>query len=315
MVGLPAAFGVVNTVLVILAGILYYKLTLKITRSQRASLISSIMLLTSFITISYGAASGKETGGIFFQVLSTYMILSYARGMVKTATIGLVSGIGGLAYESVYACVAFGFLLLLFKKRYAEASTLLLTSLVPQAIPPMLGGYNIIERYVAASIVYAKSVNMYDFSVWFDLGKRLSQFIVAISPLGAIALFTGFLLEDNEENIRMFYLMLVTSLIAWFSWPPNTARIAIVFFHTIFWLTGLGLELLADTLARKPVLKLLHSGLWIALLLSVNILFNNWLAYRWYLDPSSYTHSWGPIRGLSIPSPEMLSYKLQPVEP
>ncbi|MEM3398294.1 MAG: hypothetical protein QXQ84_04430 [Nitrososphaerota archaeon] len=310
ILGLPAAYGIINTIFVILSGILYYELAFKLTQSSRGSLIASIMLLTSFITISYGAASGKEAGGIFFQILVTLIVLSSPKGLMKAALTGLISGIGGLAYETVYVSVAFGFFLFLFRKNYREAFIYLLASLIPQIIPPIIGGYNIVERYLVASILYAKSINMYDVFSWFDLSNRVSQFIVAISPIGTIALFIGFLLEKREETVYMFYLMFITSLIAWFSWPPNTARITIVFFHSVFWLAGYGCQSLVDLLARKPILKYLSEDKWIALLLIINILFNNWLAYRWYLNPSSYTKTWGPVEGLSIPSSEMLNYQL-----
>lgn len=310
IIGLPAAYGIINTLFVILSGILYYELTLRLTQSSKASLIASIMLLTSFITISYGAASGKEAGGIFFQILATLIVLNSPKGLTKVALAGLISGIGGLAYETVYVSIAFGFFLFLLRKNYREAFIYLSTSFIPQIIPPIIGGYNIIERYLVASIMYAKSVDMYDIFTWFDLSKRASQFIVAISPIGTIALFIGFLLEKKEETTHMFYLMFIPSLIAWFSWPPNTTRIAIVFFHSIFWLAGCGFQSLADLLARKPILKNLSEDAWIALLLLINILYNNWLAYRWYLNPSSYTKTWGPLKGLSIPSDEMLNYQL-----
>ncbi|MDW7985855.1 MAG: hypothetical protein RMI88_01380 [Nitrososphaerota archaeon] len=267
------------------------------------------MLATSFITIGYGASSGKEGGGIFFQMLSMFLILKYLNGVKKAAMIGLLSGIGSLAYETVYAASGFGFLLLLMRRRFRESVIYLIASLAPQLIPPLLGGYIIFERYLVASILYAKEIGMYNLPGWFDPVKRATQLIVAISPLSIICLLIGFLLETDNEKIKLFYLMVVTSTLAWFSWPPNTIRTAIVFYHSVYWLAGVGLEQLVKHLARKPILCHLNEHLWISILLLANAVFNNWLAYRWYLNPESYTITWGPIAGISIPDKDMLTLK------
>lgn len=309
VLGLPTAFGIVNSILIILASIVHYHLTIKLTGSERVALISTLMLGTSFITISYGASSGKEGGGIFFQILSMFLILRYLNGVKRAAMIGLVSGVGSLAYETVYAASGFGFLLLIMRKRFSESIIYLTASLAPQLIPPLLGGYNIFERYIVASIAYAKEIGMYNIPGWFDPVKRAIQLIVAISPLSIICLLIGFLLETDNEKIKSFYLMFVTSTLAWFSWPPNTVRTAIVFYHSVYWLAGVGLEQLAKNLARKPILCHLNEKLWTSILLFTNAVLNNWLAYRWYLNPESYTITWGPIPGISIPNSDMVALK------
>jgi hypothetical protein len=57
---LPHAYGVVNTAFYVMAGLACYFLTLKVASSARAALYSSVLLVTSFPLIAYGATASKE---------------------------------------------------------------------------------------------------------------------------------------------------------------------------------------------------------------------------------------------------------------
>jgi len=91
---LSIAYALINAMLYPLSGVTCYKLSEKITRSSTISLISSVMLLTSFSMVSYGASAYYMGVAIFFEFLVAFLAFKIGENVITALIIGFLSGIG-----------------------------------------------------------------------------------------------------------------------------------------------------------------------------------------------------------------------------
>ena len=288
---LPHAYGVVNTAFYVMAGLVCYLLTLKVTSSARAALYSSVLLITSFPMIVYGATASKEGAGVFFQLLAALLVLRLAEGggLRRALLYGLMAGVGILSLEVVLSAIAFGFLLLASRRMFREALAWL-ASLVPLLIVCLAFSYsplNYAEDYVGGALSYAQGMGMLSLEGWLNPWLRCKYLVEGLSPLAcaAIALW----LIKGEGRKGLFALMFLPGLAAFLACPPIGVRQTITMFYAAYWPAGLGL-----VKASKGKVGVE------AALLALNAIFNNFLAYRWYAS-CPYVETLGPWRGLSIP--------------
>jgi 4-amino-4-deoxy-L-arabinose transferase-like glycosyltransferase len=288
---LPHAYGVVNTAFYVMAGLACYLLTLKVTSSAKAALYSSVLLVTSFPMIVYGATASKEGAGVFFQLLAALLALRLAEGggLRRALLYGLMAGVGILSLEVVLSAIAFGFLLLASRRMFREALAWL-ASLVPLLMVCLAFNYsplNYAEDYVGGALSYAQGMGMLSLEGWLNPWLRCKYLVEGLSPLAcaAIALW----LIKGEGRKGLFALMFLPGLAAFLACPPIGVRQAITMFYAAYWPAGLGL--MKASKGRVGVE---------AALLALNAIFNNFLAYRWYAS-CPYVETLGPWRGLSIP--------------
>jgi 4-amino-4-deoxy-L-arabinose transferase-like glycosyltransferase len=285
---LPHAYGVVNTIFYVMAGLVCYFLTLKVTSSSRAALYSSALLVTSFPLIAYGATASKEGAGVFFQLLAALLALRLVEegGLRRALLCGLVVGVGLLSMEVVLPAIAFGFLLLASRRMFREAFAWLV-SLIPSLVVGLAFNYSLLSWYVEGGLRYAQGVGVLSLEGWFNPWLRCKHLVEGLSPLAcaAVALW----LMRGRGRRKLFALMFLPGLASFLAWPPTTARQAITMFYAAYWPAGLGL--MKASKGRVGVE---------AALLALNAIFNNFLAYRWYVS-CPYVETLGPWRGLSIP--------------
>ena len=304
---LPTVYALINLALYPLSGLLCYELTRRIAGSETVSLVSSLMLLTSFTMITYGAAAYYMGATIFFEFLVALMALSVdKRGLLDSLWKGLLSGVGALSGEAALIYAGFGFLRrALGYRRLDGALIYLITSLIiPLAIPTILG-YNLIDFYMNYNIGYARALGL--LKPWYWLGvRRLTLLAAGLSILDVMGLVIGFLAEKDEERLRLFYLMFSLALIAWLSWVPSERRHVYILYPAVQWMSALGVHWMALQLSKKPLLRTLNAKGWLAVMIAMNAALNNVLAYLWYLGGNLRTL--GPIPGLSVPSPALHAY-------
>jgi len=302
-VGLPAAYGIINTAFYALTGVISYKLTLMVTNSRTTSLCSSFLILTSFPMIAYGAASGKEGGGVFFQLLAAYLAFksAAASSTIKVAFYGLVSGAGSLSMEITLPAIAFGLLYSTYLRRYKEALIWVFSAALPQALLSLLSGYSLVDWYIRGSYQYAMGVGLATPYAWLNPYLRGKQLIAGLSPLAFLGVIIGFLNKGNAVKAKVFYLMVMPAVVAYFAWPPVCSRIAIVLYYASYWMAAMGVKDLTEKLAEKPLLNRVRGNVWLLLLLLLNAAFCNYLAYRWYLNPQSHVIVHGDVPGFSFP--------------
>jgi hypothetical protein len=285
---LPHAYGVVNTAFYVMAGLVCYFLTLKVASSARAALYSSVLLVTSFPMIIYGATASKEGAGVFFQLLAALLALRLAeeRGLRRALLYGLVAGVGLLSMEVVLPAIAFGFLLLASRRRFREAFAWL-ASLIPSFIVGLAFNYSLLDWYVEGGLGYAQAMGVLSLEGWLNPWLRCKYLVKGLSPLACAAIALWLMKGGGRRGL--FALMFLPGLVAFLAWPPTGVRQAITMFYAAYWPAGLGL--MKASKGRVGV-----EGA----LLALNTLFNNFLAYRWYVS-CPYVETLGPWRGLSIP--------------
>ena len=285
---LPHAYGVVNTAFYVMAGLACYLLTLKATSSAKAALYSSMLLVTSFPMIIYGATASKEGAGVFFQLLAALLALKMTEGvgLSRALLYSLIVGVGLLSMEVVLPAIAFGFLLLASRRMIKEAFAWL-TSLTPSLMVGLAFGYSLLDWYVEGGLGYAQALGMLSLEGWLNPWLRFKHLAMGLSPLSCMAM--ALWLMKGGWRDRLFALMFLPGLAAFLAWPPTTARQAITMFYAAYWPASLGL--MQASKGRR----------WVeAALLAFNAVFNNFLAYRWYIS-CPYVETLGPWRGFSIP--------------
>ncbi len=287
---LPHAYGAVNTVFYVAAGLACYFLTLKVTSSSRAALYSAVLLATSFPLIAYGAASSKEGAGVFFQLLTAILALRLVEegGVGRALLYGLIAGVGMLAMEIVGPAIVFGFLLLLSRRRFKEAVAWLVTSSIPSLAVGVIFNYSLLSWYMEGGLAYAKGVGLLSLEAWFNPWLRAKHFIEGLSPLVCLCL-AAWLLKSSRGERLLFALMILPGLAAYFAWPPVTSRQVITMFYAVYWPAALGLIYITKD---RPMVG--------AFLLALNAALTNFLAYRWYAT-CGYIQTLGPWKGFSVP--------------
>ncbi|MCS7142354.1 MAG: hypothetical protein NZ920_00960 [Aigarchaeota archaeon] len=311
LLGLPMSYGLVNTLFYVLSGIFAYKLGLELTKSRVAGLVSSLLLITSPPMIAYGSASHYQAGPIFFQFFVIYLAIRWmnALELKRAATLGVVSGLGVLAGESVATSIASTLLLMVLRGR-SLGLLLYVTFIAPfLTVPLILGGYDWIRWYLVQNVGgYAPYANLDSPIVWLDPFNRIRHFVVGISFAATLGLLYGFLREDNRERAVIFYVMLLPALLAWLAWPPVNYRVLYPMFHAVYWIAGAGLLSIAQDLSSKPVLRRVPKYVWLVVILVLNAFISNWYVTRYYYllyGPGM----WGPFDWISVPSLEMLEMR------
>lgn len=296
---LPMAYALINSLLYPLSGIICYKLSEKITESSAISLISSIMLLTSFSMVSYGASAYYMGAAIFFELLVAYLALRLGRNLSTALLVGFLSGIGALAGEAVLIYIGFGFFLWIYRRKISNAlAYLAVATILPMLIPSMLG-CSLIDFYFRFNIEYARSLGLLTASYWFNIFRRITLLAAGLSLLDLAGLFIGFLAEKSRSRIRLFYLMFGLTLLAWLCWVPSERRHVYIFYPSVQWMSAIGVYWIAERLSEKPLLRLLNTRAWLIILVLANAILTNGLSYVWYLEGN--LEGIGSIPGLSLP--------------
>ncbi len=296
---LPIAYALINSMLYPLSGVVCYKLSEKITGSSTISLISSVMLLTSFSMVSYGASAYYMGVAIFFELLAAFLAFKIGESVIAALLIGLLSGIGALAGEAVLIYVGFGFILWIIRRKFSNALIYLVVALLPPMLIPSMLGCSLIDFYFRLNIEYARSLGLLTPSYWFNIFRRITLLAAGLSLLDLAGLFTGFLIERDGSRIKLFYLMFGLALLAWFCWVPSERRHVYIFYPSVQWMSAIGVYWIAERLGEKPLLRFLDSRMWLVILLLVNAILTNGLSYAWYLEGN--LKGMGPIPGFSLP--------------
>lgn len=71
-----------------------------------------------------------------------------------------------------------------------------------------------------------------------------------IAKLKRKSKYIEFMRKINQV-LKLFYLMMIVSTLAWLLWPPNAIRIVIVLYHAVYWLATFRLRQLAKMLSKN----------------------------------------------------------------
>ncbi|MEM2828382.1 MAG: hypothetical protein QXH61_07310 [Candidatus Nezhaarchaeales archaeon] len=283
VLGLPVAYGTVNTILWAASAVLTYLITMKLFTCALSALYSALLLSTTWPMVLYGAASMTEAGGLFFTLLTTYVTLSLpAKKLSKTSLLllGLLVGVGALAREVVLVALAFALIFLIYRRDYRSAKWFLIPSfavvIMYQAYVHVNYGSNYLTHY-AAGLQYTERRGL--LSTWFDPVTIVKALALGHAPLAFLAAMLGFLAEGRREVLLTIYMITAPALGAFIAWPFHDLRIAIATYHATMPLAGHGLKVLAERLSSKPITSLLAPNTWSALLILTSLVIVNWLTY------------------------------------
>ena len=299
LIGISISYAVINAILYPISGIICYKLTQRLTKNPLVSLISSVMFLTSVAMIAFGASAYYMGLTIFSEFLVALLALDVWRSRLSALFRGIISGILALSGEATLPYILFGGILALQRRKYNEAMTYLVFSALPPLLVPTLLGCNILQFYLKLNIGYAKSIGYLDPAHWFDPFTRIKFLAAGTSLLMLAGLIIGFLVDENGDRAKIFYIMFGLTFLAWLTWVPSERRHVYIFYPSISWMSGVGVCWLCETLNQKPILSKLSFKQWLIILLALNALLSNFLAAQWYVG--GYLHPLGPIPGLSLP--------------
>jgi len=191
-------------------------------------------------------------------------------------------------------------MLCISQKKYINSIVYLISAILPPLLIPTVLGFSVIDFYLEMNIEYAKSLGLLTASYWFNIFRRITLLAAGLSILHLIGLLTGFLTEQNDERLKIFYLMFSLALIAWLSWVPSERRHVYIFYPAVQWMSALGVNWIAEKLSEKPVFKLISFRWWLIISILTNAVLTNVLSYEWYLEGN--LRGLGPIPGLSLPT-------------
>jgi hypothetical protein len=105
---MPIAYGVLNSILWVLSGLLMYDATLRITGSRQQALAAALLFATSPSTLLYFGSVMLEAGGTLFSllILWTYLRLQDKLNRLGSLLAGALVGVGILSRETTLPVAA-----------------------------------------------------------------------------------------------------------------------------------------------------------------------------------------------------------------
>jgi hypothetical protein len=268
---MPAAYGVLNSILWILSSLLMYNITVRITASRQSGLAAALMFATSPPTLLFFGSVMLEAGGTFFALLIIWSYLRLQSKLNKPVSFLIAGavGIGVLARETtlpvILTILLLGRIMARVKWTLLWVVILSIPTIIWQLYSTFMYGENYLTHYIKAGLGY--SIGHYKTIFYADLADISKALALAHFPLATIALITGFFtLTDRKLNL-IFYSLLIPALIAYFLWPFRDLRIGVVTYYATMPLAGVGLEYIIKSLGQKPLFSMLgHKILWITLI-------------------------------------------------
>jgi hypothetical protein len=281
---MPAAYGVLNSILWLLSSLLMYNITLRVTGSRQSGLAAALMFATSPPTLLFFGSVMLEAGGTFFALLILWSYLRLQSKLNKPVSLLIagVLGIGVLARETtlpvILTILLLGHVMARVKWTLLWVVILSIPTIIWQSYSTLTYGENYLTHYIKAGLGY--SIGHYKTIFYADLADISKALALAHFPLATIALITGFFtIADRKQNL-IFYSLLLPALIAYFLWPFRDLRIGVVTYYATMPLAGVGLEYIIKSLKQKPLFSMLdHKILWISLI-AIHIVVSTMYVYN-----------------------------------
>jgi hypothetical protein len=281
---MPAAYGVLNSILWLLSSLLMYNITLRLTGSRQSGLAAALMFATSPPTLLFFGSVMLEAGGTFFALLILWSYLRLQSKLNKPVSLLIagVLGIGVLARETtlpvILTILLLGHVMARVKWTLLWVVILSIPTIIWQSYSTLTYGENYLTHYIKAGLGY--SIGHYKTIFYADLADISKALALAHFPLATIALITGFFtIADRKQNL-IFYSLLLPALIAYFLWPFRDLRIGVVTYYATMPLAGVGLEYIIKSLKQKPLFSMLdHKILWISLI-AIHIVVSTMYVYN-----------------------------------
>ncbi len=284
IVGLPIAYGIINTLLWISSAVILFYMTRRIFKCSNSSLYAGLLLSTLWPIVLYGAASMTEVVGLFGTLLAVYMtlwIVDKEPPNLHAFTLGLFAGVLTLSREVVLVALASALLLLTYKRKYRYLAYFLVPWIaiifLYQSVIYVLFNVNYITHFLTAGIGYTERRGL--LSQWFNPFIIAKALLLGHVPAAWLTTIIGFLREKHSEVLVLFYILFFPSIVAFVVWPFHDLRIAVLVYHATIPLAGAGLKWLCDDLSSKPAFNILPSKAWAFLIIIVSALASDYLTY------------------------------------
>jgi len=230
---------ILNISFYFILNIIFYKLILRIFKSEKTAFLASLFLATNYATISFGLDYWMDIGGWLFYALSLYFSLKYAQTSERESLLysALSVGAGGLFKEYAFLGVI-PIASILIYENWPHSLAIIKKSFVPAliALVPILLVY---------IFVYEKFD--YTYATWFSFNTEYyghsysSKIIEYVKSFGSLYNFLAFLVIGGayyfignrkelvlEKKTRVFIVSVLLSTLPAFIWPAITQRILFI---------------------------------------------------------------------------------------
>jgi hypothetical protein len=201
---MPAAYGVLNSILWILSSLLMYNITVRITASRQSGLAAALMFATSPPTLLFFGSVMLEAGGTFFALLIIWSYLRLQSKLNKPVSFLIAGavGIGVLARETtlpvILTILLLGRIMARVKWTLLWVVILSIPTIIWQLYSTFMYGENYLTHYIKAGLGY--SIGHYKTIFYADLADISKALALAHFPLATIALITGFFHHYRQET-------------------------------------------------------------------------------------------------------------------
>lgn len=225
-----------NIVFYFIICVLFYRIILILTKSDKTAFISGLFLASNYSLVSFGINYLMDAGGWAFYIISTYLLLKYVESSERRYLwySALAVGVGGLFKE--YAFLGFiPTIVFLFYDNYSYFFKFLRKTFI-------LGLVTIIPTILLYFYVYARFG--YTYLDWLGFNKEYyvysSRILEYVKSLGSLfnmlailvlgGLYTLFFNRSNmiEDKYKVYIISIASSIAPIFFWPAITQRILFV---------------------------------------------------------------------------------------
>jgi 4-amino-4-deoxy-L-arabinose transferase-like glycosyltransferase len=276
LIGDVNAFALVNSIFWILAALMMFRFSNRLTNNPKLSIFASLLFTTSIPMLQYGAGVLTDSGGYFFTLLTLYVLAFHKENSPGRYILhGVILALAILAREHVAVTIFFFllFYVLIYRKNPKRFVILLL---IPVVI--ILPYYTFFQVDVISPYTDVNTGAMDSVYTGSGEGQGIRSFAISfIASLLFLPLFAilGFLFEKSRENIMIYYSLFLSSLLLLMLWPAFINRITFLVFPLVIPLSVLGMRVFSRKLAEKPGFSILGTGSYELLILLVYIIVSN----------------------------------------
>jgi 4-amino-4-deoxy-L-arabinose transferase-like glycosyltransferase len=277
------AIGIVNVGFALLGTTFTFLFARRLLDSIEAGFVSAVLFVSAVPMLAYGTAILTDGPGYAMIIVSVYCLLFVLEQKPNFQTAifsGMVVGIGLLTKETLVIVLVFlsiRYLLHRGKMRFGHVAIVFAVSLGLALVWSYMVGFNYLMVYQGGLAFQGPG---YKGALIVPRAFALSAvhaFYLAL-PFAFLAFFT--IDTDRLKTVVELALSALTLLVLWPTSPEG--RLTFLTFPAILPLAALGIGQSAESLAGRPLLRVLNRRWWIVLILLAAIIYTNYFTRRLY---------------------------------
>lgn len=268
LVDIKTAFGIVNSILIVLSAVVMYLLSNHLLNNEKLAFYSTVLFSTSFPVICFGFGVLTEIGAWFFYLLVIYLtirLFGTNSNLKHAGIIGLICGVGVLMKENVAAGVPFFMLMLLLSKSKKSDSSNKIKKIVTYG-SCFLAPFLLLILINQGIMWHYFSYTYYDWFISNEQGfsrPNLFRYLFLMGGAFGLSLLFGlfgliwYLKKDGEDMNRWFNKLsilsciFISSSIVIFVWPAAEIRSMFLYFPIIFPLSAYAIAHISSIIKIK----------------------------------------------------------------